>query len=190
MQEATSFQSASYLQKFDAGKHRVVMVKDLDVHFDGKITVFDLKCTGCLSSSACSTSHALASLIFKEDWRCVTFLEVYPCTCIWWKAWFHLCHLLLTSAWSPCRNTKGRFKGLHAVLMVLCWTACPELLTHCIPMPHACRTPHPLAPGQVWVLPTTPLLVLSQTYKCLSLQLNCRRGGSFSRASSKKHCST
>lgn len=38
MWEAASFQSFSYLQKFDTGKHRVVMVKDLDAHFDGKIT--------------------------------------------------------------------------------------------------------------------------------------------------------
>lgn len=38
MQEAASFQSASYQQKFDTGEHRMVMVKDLDVHFDGKIT--------------------------------------------------------------------------------------------------------------------------------------------------------
>lgn len=38
MQEIASFQSASYQQKFDTGEHRVVMVKDLDVHFDDKIT--------------------------------------------------------------------------------------------------------------------------------------------------------
>lgn len=38
MQEAASFQSASYQQEFDTGEHRMVMVKDLDVHFDGKIT--------------------------------------------------------------------------------------------------------------------------------------------------------
>lgn len=141
--------------------------------------------------SACSTSHALAFFIFKEECRCVTFLEVCPCICIWWKAWFHLSHLLLTSISSPCRNIKSRFKHLHAVLMVLCWTACPELLTHWIQMPHACRTPDPLAPGQVGCdaahnTPAGPVPNL----RCLSLQLNCRRGRSFSRASSKKHCST
>lgn len=38
MQEAASFQTASYQQKYDTGEHRVVMVKNLNVHFDGKIT--------------------------------------------------------------------------------------------------------------------------------------------------------
>lgn len=38
MQEAASFQSASFQQEFDIGKHRVVMFKDFDVLSDGKIT--------------------------------------------------------------------------------------------------------------------------------------------------------
>lgn len=38
MQEAANFKGDSYQQKFDTGEHRMVMVKDPDVHFDGKIT--------------------------------------------------------------------------------------------------------------------------------------------------------
>lgn len=150
MQEAASFQSASYQQKFDTGKHRVVTVKNLDVLSNGKISD--------LYPLSVQHKSCYGFLIFKEECRCVTFLEVCPCICIWWKAWFNLSHLLLTSISSPCRNIKGRFKHLRAVLMVQFWTACPELLTHCIQTPHACRAPHPLAPGQVGcdASPNTP----------------------------------
>lgn len=100
---------------------RMTMVKELDKHFNGKITVtfstYLILETYWLLLSVCSTSHALAFLIFKEEWKCVTCLEVFPCICIWWKAWFHLCHLLLTLISSLCRNTKSKFRHLHAILM-------------------------------------------------------------------------
>lgn len=119
MQEAASFQSASYQQKFDTGEHNGNGERPWCAFWwQNYWSIFHLKCIGCLSPSVCSTSHALAFLIFKEEWRCITFLEVFPCICIWWKAWFHLCHLLLTSILSLCRNIKDRFKHLHAVLLV------------------------------------------------------------------------
>lgn len=176
-------QEAAYQQKFDTGKHRVVMVKNPDVHFDGKIAVFRSKPTGCLSPSVRSTSYALAFFIYKEEWRCITFLEVYPCICIWWKAWFRLCHLLLTSIASPCRNIKGGFKHFHAVLMKLCWPR----ITYTLQMSTSSTGLLGRCSG---MLPTTALLVLSQTCRCLSLQLNCTMRGNFPTASSKECCST
>lgn len=59
MQEAASFQSASYQQEFDTGKHRVAMVKDFNVLSDGRIAD--------LYPSACSTSQLLLSSFSRKS---------------------------------------------------------------------------------------------------------------------------
>lgn len=63
----------------------MILVKDLDKHFNDKISyaLYLFYCWNMcwLLPSVCSTSHALAVLIFKKKERRITCLEVFPCIC-------------------------------------------------------------------------------------------------------------
>lgn len=81
------------------------------------------------------------------------------------------------------------------ICMLFWWCCAGQLAQNYLHIGYKCHMPaehfiHWLLGRWAVMLPTTPLLGLSQTCRCLSLQLKCRRGRSFSRASSKKHCST
>jgi len=135
----------------------MTMVKDLDEHI---FYLFYPWNVSWLLPAVCSTSHALAFLLSKEKWRCITCLEVFPCICIWWKAWFHLYHLLWTLISSLCRNIKSRFKHLHAILMEQAQNCTYPFIIPCIYYGAAFITLKPLVYRSTYVVWTNVLSAL------------------------------